>query len=145
MNLHLKIFEETVVSIPLETISSQRKNQECQTSSKLKYSNSSYIVVQDKMLMAEMTDRINEMVIYEESSVSEISVELVRGKCLVAIAEETSTLIGNEDRLEKNPTGHSLKNVRSFKNCQPTNTVSLNRLIKPYCISTYTNFSINFN
>ena len=112
------------MSIPLEAISYKRKNQECQ---KLKYSNSSYIVVQEELLMAEMTDQIKEMeIIYEESNLNEISVELVRGKRLVAIAEETSSLIGDEKCLK--PTGHSFKIVRRCKNCQPTNIVSLYQL-----------------
>jgi len=94
--------------------------------SQIKYSNSSYIVVQDDMLAAEMTDRINEMeIIYEEPSVNEISVELARGKCLAPIAEETTNLTGDEKCLKKETTGHSVEIIRRSKNFQSTNKVSL--------------------
>ncbi len=92
----------------------------------IKYSNSSYIVVQDEMLAAEMTDRINEMgIIYEEPSVNEIPVELARGKCLAPIAEETTNLSGDEKCLRKKTTGHSFEITRRSKIFQSPDKVSL--------------------
>ena len=121
------------MSIPLENVSSKKGKKETivvsESSDQIKYSNSSYIVVQDEMLISEMTDRINEIdTIYEKPSENEISVELFQGKHLAPIAEETSTLIGDEKCLKKKPTGHSFEMVRSNKNCQTANIVSLYQL-----------------
>ena len=76
------------------------------------------------MLITEMTDRINATeIIYEEPSVIEI--ELIQGKCLVAIAEETSTLTGDVKVMKKKSTRHLIEMTRSCTNYQQTNIVSL--------------------
>ncbi len=84
----------------------------------IKYSNSSYIVVQDEILIAGMTDRINEMVIYEEQSEIEISEQLVQKKCLTAIAEETESSLTCDENSYKKSTGHSFEIRRNMKKSQ---------------------------
>ena len=118
------------MSNQLETLSSRQIKKETvvfsEGTGRRKHSNSSYIVVQEEILFAEMTDRINEIVIYKEPSEIEISVDPVRDKCLLAISEETSSLIEDEIRyLKKKPTGHSFEVLRNYKNSQ---IVSLNQV-----------------
>jgi len=120
------------MSNQLETLSSRQVKKETVVFSEItgrrKYSNSSYIVVQEELLFNEMTDHINEMVIYKEPSEIEISVDPVRDKCLLAISEETSSLIEDEKRdLKKKPTGHSFEVLRTFKSSPLSKKVSLNQ------------------
>jgi hypothetical protein len=115
-----------------QTLSSKQVKKETVVFSEItgwrNYSNSSYIVVQEELLLAEMTDHINEMVIYKEPSEIEISVDPVRDKCLLAISEETSSLIEDEKRdLKKKPTGHSFEVLRTFKSSPLSKKVSLNQ------------------
>ncbi len=122
---YLKISQERMPT-PLTNIKSQQLKKATvvvrESSGLLKHSNSSYIVVQDEMLIAEMTNRINEMVIYKEPSEIEILQELVREKRLAPIAEETSNLKVDENSLKS--TGHSFEIIRNCKRYEPTSKVS---------------------
>jgi hypothetical protein len=59
---------------------------------KLVHSSSSFIVVQTEMLLSEMNDRINEMVIYEEPTDSDNSIELYEKRCPTPPLVETEKL-----------------------------------------------------
>ncbi len=118
------------MTIPLKNIKSQELKKATvvvrESSGLLKHSNSSYIVkiqdIQDEILIAETTDRINEMVIYEDPSEIKILQEIVREKRLAPNAEETSKLKGDENSLKS--TGHSFGIVRNCKRYEPTRKVS---------------------
>ncbi len=115
------------MTIPLKNIKSQELKKATvvvrESSGLLNHSNSSYIVkIPDEILIAEMTDRINEMVIYEEPSEIKILQEIVREKRLAPNAEETSKLKGDENSLKS--TGHSFEIIRNCKRYEPTSKVS---------------------
>ncbi len=116
------MFQEEKESIKLENLGLNKVKKEkaavSESSGQIKYSNSSYIVVQDEFLIAGMTDRINEMIIYEEPSEIDISEEPAQIKCLTAIAEETSSLTCDENSFKKKSTGHSFEIRRTWKKSQ---------------------------
>jgi len=63
-----------------------------QVTEKLVHSSSSFIVVQNEMLLSEMNDRINEMVIYEEPTDPDNSIDLYENRYSTPILEDTEKL-----------------------------------------------------
>jgi len=60
---------------------------------KLVHSSSSFMVVQNEMLLSEMNDRINEMVIYEEPTDPCNSIDLYEYRCRTPPQERSKSLM----------------------------------------------------
>jgi hypothetical protein len=89
----------------------------------LVHSSSSFMIVQNEMLMSEMHDRINEMVIYEEPTDPKNSIDLYEYRCL-AKTEELDAIVGLETVSTK-PPKHTFEIKRSKREAFITRTVTL--------------------
>jgi len=78
--------------VPLAPMRPKKKNKKVKRVAgpeKLVHSSSSFIVVQNQMLLSEMNDRINEMVIYEEPTDPDNSIDLHEYRCPTPPLAET--------------------------------------------------------
>jgi len=78
--------------VPLVPLRAKKKNKKEKRDSgpqKLVHSSSSFMVVQNEMLLSEMNDRINEMVIYEEPTDPDNSIDLYEYRCRTPSLAET--------------------------------------------------------
>jgi len=83
---------QTTLLVPLVPLILKKKiKKEKQVPEKLVHSSSSFMVVQNEMLLSEMNDRINEMVIYEEPTDPDNSIDLYENRC------PTPPLVETED------------------------------------------------
>ncbi len=94
---------------------------------KLVHSSSSFMVVQNEMLLSEMNDRINEMVIYEEPTDPDNSIDLYEFRCPtppLADTEKLDAIVSLNTAKARKPK-HTFEIKRSKKKNFPTRTVSL--------------------
>jgi len=87
-----------------------------QVTEKLVHSSSSFIVVQNEMLLSEMNDRINEMVIYEEPTDPDNSIDLL------ADTEKLDATVSLDTALTIKPK-HTFEIKRTDTEYFPTRTV----------------------
>jgi len=93
---------------------------------KLVHSSSSFMVVQNEMLLNEMNDRINEMVIYEEPTDPDNSIDLHEYRCPtppLAETEDFDAIVSLDTASIKKPK-HTFEIKRSKKEDLSTRTVS---------------------
>jgi len=92
---------------------------------KLVHSSSSFMVVQNQMLLSEMNDRINEMVIYEEPTDPDNSIDLYEYRCStppLAEIEEVDAIVSLDTSTTRKPK-HTFEIKRSKKEDLLTITV----------------------
>jgi len=92
----------------------------------LVHSSSSFMVVQNEMLLSEMNDRINEMVIYEEPTDPDNSIDLYENRCPTPPLAETKYFdaIVSLDTATTRKLKHTFEIKRSKIKAIPTRTVS---------------------
>jgi hypothetical protein len=93
---------------------------------KLVHSSSSFMVVQNEMLLNEMNDRINEMVVYEEPTDPDNSIDLYEYRCPTPPLAETEYFdaIVSLDTASIKWHKHTFEIKRSKKEDLSTRTVS---------------------
>jgi len=116
--------------MPLVPLRSAKKNKEGKrvaVPGKLVHSSSSFMVVQNEMLLSEMNDRINEMVIYEEPTDPDNSIDLYEYRCRTPPLAETEELdaIVSLDTTSTRKSKHTFEIKRSKRVDLPSRTVSL--------------------
>jgi len=102
-----------------------KKEKRVTGSEKLVHSSSSFMVVQNEMLLSEMNDRINEMFIYEEPTDPNNSIDLYEHRCPtppLAETEEVDALVSLDTATTRKPK-HNFEIKRSKREDLPTITV----------------------
>jgi hypothetical protein len=114
--------------VPLRPNRKNKKEKRVAGPEKLVHSSSSFMVVQNEMLLNEMNDRINEMVIYEEPTDPDNSIDLYEYRCPTPPLAETEKLdaIASLNTASTRKPKHTIEIKRSKKEELPTRTVSLN-------------------
>jgi len=97
--------------VPLRPNRKNKKEKRVAGPQKLVHSSSSFMVVQNEMLLNEMNDRINEMVIYEEPTDPDNSIDLYEYRCPTPPLAETEEL----DAIVSLDTATTKKNKHTFE------------------------------
>ncbi len=111
--------------VPLRSEKKKEKHVACPE--KLVHSSSSFMVVQNEMLLSEMNDCINEMVVYEEPPDPDNSIDLYEFRCPtppLAETEELDAIVSLETAKTRKPK-HTFDIKRSKREDLPTRTVNL--------------------
>jgi len=112
--------------VPLRPRKKNKKEKRVACPEKLMHSSSSFMVVQNEMLLSEMNDRINEMVIYEESTDTDNSIDLYEFRCPtppLADTEKLDAIVTLNTASTRKPK-HTFEIKRSKREDVPTITVS---------------------
>jgi hypothetical protein len=113
--------------VPLRPSKKKKKEKRVAGPEKLVHSSSSFMVVQNEMLLSEMNDRINEMVIYEEPTDPDNSIDLYEYRCPtppIAETEEFDPIVSLDTVSARKPE-HTFEIKRSKKEDLSTRTVRL--------------------
>jgi len=112
--------------VPLRPRKKNKKEKRVACPEKLMHSSSSFMVVQNEMLLSEMNDRINEMVIYEEPTDTDNSIDLYEFRCPTPPLAETEGFdaIVSLDITSTRKPKHTFEIKRSKRKDVPTITVS---------------------
>jgi hypothetical protein len=113
--------------IPLTPKKKIKKEKRVVSPEKLVHSSSSFMVVQNEMLLSEMNDRIHEMVIYKEPTDPGNSIDLYEYRCRTPPLTETKELdaIVNLDTPSARKPDYTFEIERSKKEEILTKTVRL--------------------
>jgi len=113
--------------VPLRPKKKNKKEKRVAGPEKLVHSSSSFMVVQTEMLLSEMNDRINEIVIYEEPTDPDNSIDLHEYRCPTPPLVETEDFdaIVSWDTASTRKPKHTFEIKRSKREDLSTRTVSL--------------------